>query len=277
MSRRLSLIANDPTGVFQTSVIRGALEVARANSLDLFVCEPGPGGEVDLAGARASAGSLVLASVLSDAALRELSGSGHPVSLISHECADPPLPAVLHDNRQGMQQLLDHLVLDCKRFSPVFVRGEPSQLDAIEREQAFRESLMRHALHVREDQFIRGDFEPAIAAASIRAHLEAGVSFDSVVVTDYLMAISILSELEKFGLAVPKDVAVVAFGDGPEAAAAGLSTVAADVVELGRRGARQLVAQLDGADRKGTHLRGRTLLSTTLVERATSLVDIARE
>ncbi len=274
MRPRLSLIANDPTGVFQTSVIRGALEVARASSLDLFVCEPGPGGDVDLESARASAGTLVLASVLDDAALGVLSGGGHPVSLISHECPDPALPAVLHDNRQGMRQLLDHLVLDCGRFSPVFVRGEPSQLDAIEREQAFRESLMRHALPIREDRFIRGDFEPAIAAASIRAHLESGARFDSVVVTDYLMAISILSELERFGLAVPEEVTVVAFGDGPEAAAAGLSTVAADVVELGRRGARQLVAQLDG-DRKGTPLRGRTLLSTTLVERATSLVGIA--
>lgn len=72
--------------------------------------------------------------------------------------------------------------------------------------------------------------------------------------------------IQAAGLRVPEDVAVVGFGDGPEAARAGLTTVAADVVELGRRGARQLIGQIEGL-----RIRGLTLLSTELVERATTL------
>jgi DNA-binding LacI/PurR family transcriptional regulator len=57
-------------------------------------------------------------------------------------------------------------------------------------------------------------------------------------------------------------VAVVGFGDGPEAAQAGLTTVAADITELGRRAARQLIGQIEGL-----RIRGLTLLSTELIER----------
>jgi DNA-binding LacI/PurR family transcriptional regulator len=64
---------------------------------------------------------------------------------------------------------------------------------------------------------------------------------------------------------VPEDVVVLGFGDGPEAEAAGVTTVAADVVELGRRGARQLVGQLEGMEVKGL-----TLLSMALVARAST-------
>jgi DNA-binding LacI/PurR family transcriptional regulator len=64
---------------------------------------------------------------------------------------------------------------------------------------------------------------------------------------------------------VPDEVQVAGFGDGVEAAEAGLTTVAADVVEQGRRGVRQLIGQMEGL-----RMRGVTVLNTSIVARATT-------
>lgn len=268
--RTMCVLAHNTNGVFQRSVISGAEEVAAAHGLQLRVIEvaggPEPGVITD---AQRAACTLVLANALSDAALAELHEAGQPLTLVSHRVEGLELATVMHDNRQGLSQLMSHLIGECGRRQPLFIRGDRTQLDAQEREQAFRDELMRHTLEVPERHFILGGFEPDVATASLTEFLTANGDFDSIVASDYLMAIAALRVLLATGRAVPEDVAVVAFGDGPEAEAAGLTTVAADVVELGRRGARQLVAQLPG-QRPGRPIRGRTLLSTHLVRRRSS-------
>jgi LacI family transcriptional regulator len=78
------------------------------------------------------------------------------------------------------------------------------------------------------------------------------------------MGITAVEVLAQHGLRVPADVSVVGFGDAPEAEAAGLTTVAADIVEQGRRTARQLISQ-----QQGTRITGVTVLSVRLVIRQT--------
>src|SRR5690606_24182799 len=96
------------------------------------------------------------------------------------------------------------------------------------------------------ENLLTGDFTPERAGQALQAFMGAGGQFDSVVAADYLMAIAAQRTLRAAGVKVPEEVAVVGYGDGPEAEAAGVTTVAADVVELGMRAARQLVAQLEG-------------------------------
>lgn len=264
MSGDLGLFTNKVDGVFQCSVIDGATEVIERAGHGFTIhelAEPPRRADPVLALAAPTRGSLVLANVLGDPALTGLAGSGHAVTLVSHRIAGLHVPAVLHDNRQGMRQLVEHLV-DVGRSSFVYVAGHLGQLDGRERQRAFGEELMRHSLTVPAERFLAGDFEPETAAASMRAFLTTGHDFDAVVVADYLMAIAVIEVLREAGLAVPEDVSVVAFGDGPEAAEAGLTVVGADVVELGRRSARQLLAQVNGE-----RLRGYTLIRTRLMVR----------
>jgi len=79
------------------------------------------------------------------------------------------------------------------------------------------------------------------------------------------MAIAALETLSAHGYRVPEEIAVVGFGDGAEAQAVGLTTVAADIVSLGQQGARQLLGQIDGL-----HIEGITMMSTHLVVRSTT-------
>src|SRR5690606_28327770 len=142
----------------------------------------------------------------------------------------------------------------------VYIGGRNDQLDGRERERFFREELMRHSLEVPAARFLAGDFDPLVAAESLQRLLAADHDFNAVIAADYLMAIAALNTLRDAGVSVPQEVSVVGFGDGPEAAEAGLTVVSADVVELGRRGARQLLAQVNGE-----RLRGYTVIRAGLI------------
>ena len=263
MTGSLGLYTNDVAGVFQRSVIQGAREVVERAGLSVEVTELAERAEAAHEAATLTGGtlgSLVITNVLGDAVLAALVAAGHPVTLVSHRAHELGVPTVMHDNRQGMRQLVEHLVsVGRSRF--VYVGGRTDQLDGRERERFFREELMRHSLSVPPERFLVGDFEPELAAASVKTLLRDQRGFDAVVAADYLMAIAIIDALRAEGVAVPEEVSVVGFGDGPEAQAA-LTVVSADVVELGRRSARQLLAQV-----RGERLRGYTVIRAGLIVR----------
>ena len=61
------------------------------------------------------------------------------------------------------------------------------------------------------------------------------------------------------------DILRVAFGDGAEALDMGLTVAGVDVIELGKRSARQLLSQIEGAK-----ISGITWLNTDLIVRDSS-------
>ncbi len=264
----LAVITNNPYEVFQRDVIRGAQDIAAQRGFMVSIVQvstpPRQPDELQTDWNRL-AGALVVANVLPDDLLRTLHTRGLPLSLISHQVSGAAIPGVMPNNRQGIAILMEHLIVDCGCQRPVFIKGHNQQTDGIQREMAFRQEVMRYNLLVPPEHYLAGDFTPSVATESMMRFLQSNAEFDCVLAADYLMAEAAMRVLRTAGWRVPQDVAVVGFGDGPEAAQAGLTTVAADVVELGRRGARQLIGQIDGL-----RIRGLTLLSTELAERTTT-------
>lgn len=260
---RVTVVTNTASGVFQSAVIGGVEEWLGPREAKVAVLElpvpPASAAEVPPLGD----GAVVLANALPDPTLAAIKAAGTAMTLVSHLAPGLGLPSVLHDNRQGMGQLAE-LLASRGVGAPAFIRGNPEQLDGREREHFLRLELLRRGLVLPDDYLLDGGFELGIAGRAVAGFLATGRRCDAIVAADYLMALEALAALREADLDVPGEVSLVAFGDGPEAEAAGLTVVAADVVELGRRAARQLLAQLD--DRR---LRGHTLLSTRLVLRAT--------
>jgi LacI family transcriptional regulator len=261
----LGIITNNQYGVFQRNVITGVKDVAARRGYEVVVHSqldmPATPLEIDVL-----AGVLIIANAVANDDVEMIYRSGVPVSLVCHQVPGLPIPAVMSNNVQGIGMLVKHL-LDGRRRRFVFIRGHREQNDQIQREAAFRRELMRYNLEMPEHRFLSGEFEPETAARSLRELLEYDRDFDAIIAADYLMAEAAIRVLEERGMHVPDEVSVVGFGDGPEAAAAGITTVAADIIELGRRGARQLIGQVEGL-----RIRGTTVLSVELVSRATSRV-----
>ena len=265
MKQPLCVITNNPQEVFQRNVIEGVKAAAVSRGYDVVVVTV-PERRIPEQSFDGMAGLLVIANPVPDEFLRHLySGTWIPISLVSHWIADLPFPAVSPNNTQGIALLVEHLVVHCQRRRLVYIQGDMEQNDGIQRDAAFRQEMMRYNLHLPLDFILRGDFIPSVAAKSLSALIERRTDFDGIVASDYLMALSAIDVLKQAGLRVPEEVSVVGFGSGPEADASGLTNVAADVAELGRRAARQLIGQVEGL-----RIRGLTLLSAELVERATS-------
>lgn len=266
MIKRVGIITNIQTPVFQRDVIAGASEYIQSHDYTLLVDateERSQNGHITTLPIDDIDGLLVIANVLNDASLQTLYDTGKPITLVSHRVEQIPIPAIIQNNIDGISQLVDYLIEDCGRREIAFIMGDMKQHDGIERERIFQQSMMRHDLLVPATHMLRGDFEVDIAASSLTKFIEQGYSFDAVVAADFLMGVAALDVLAQVAVAVPDDVCVVGFGDGPEAEAAGLTTVGADVVEMGRRAARQLLAQI-----KGQRFAGITWLNTELIERS---------
>lgn len=265
--RRIAIFTNFPTAVFQRDVIAGAREVfdSRGYAPTILEFPTQPTRLSDIALEAGLAGGLVITSVLPDGVLIDLHERGLPLSLVSHQVAGSSIPGVMPNNRQGIALLMEHLIATHGHRKPVFIQGDMTQNDGIQRYAAFQQEAMRYNLAIPPEFVLRGDFVPEAAAESVRRFLASDPDFDAVVASDYLMAEAAVRLIRESGRRIPEDVAVVGFGDAPEAAQAGLTTVAADVTELGRRAARQLIGQIGGL-----RIRGLTLLSPELIERETT-------
>jgi LacI family transcriptional regulator len=264
----IGVITNNQHEVFQQAVIRGVEEAAAARGYRVVVdsiaedpIHPRPVA-LDL---EAMSGVLVIANILPDDRLRELHEAGRPMTLISHHVAGLPIPSVITDNRRGMGLLARTLIAQCGCRRLVYIRGDMRQVDAVERDEAVERELMRAHLTIEPDFLVEGQFEPALTGSLMTDLLRRRRDFDGVLAADYQMALAALYALQHAGLRVPDEVQVAGFGDGVEAAEAGLTTVAADVVEQGRRGVRQLIGQMEGL-----RMRGVTVLNTSIVARATT-------
>lgn len=264
MKPLLGVMTNNPGEVFQRNVIAGVEEAASARGYSVRVVTV-PDRQVPDQSFEGLAGLLVIANAVPDDVLCRLYEGGLPVSLVSHRLPDLPVPAVAPNNTQGIAILVEHLVVHCHRRRLVFIQGNMEQNDGIQRDAAFQQELMRYNLNIPPQYILRGDFIPSVASQALARLIEQTNDFDGIVASDFLMALAAIDVLTAAGLSVPDEVAVVGFGSGPEADAAGLTNVAANVSELGRRAARQLMGQVEGL-----RIRGLTLLSAELVEGSTS-------
>lgn len=265
MSKTIGIITNDQTAVFQSQVISGIWWMLEKRSYEIAVANTVQA-NADLSAVsldlRKLDGVMVIANALNDDALRKLYEMGKPIALVSHQLPNSPIPAVIPDNVGGIITLVRHLARTQQRTRIAFVQGDLSQIDGKERTRTFQQELMRHNLDYDERLMLRGDFDRAVAADSIRALIDSGVPFDAVAAADYLMAIAAIEVLTKRKIDIPDPVCVIGFGDGPEANKAGLTTVGVDVFDIGVRAAKQLIGQLDGL-----RIEGVTLLATTIIER----------
>lgn len=100
-------------------------------------------------------------------------------------------------------------------------------------------------------------------AAAVRALIETGLQFDSIVAASDLIAIGAMRALEERGLSVPKDVAITGFDDIPAAVSTRppLTTVVQDTQTAGQMLVDSVRAQLEGLPVPDT------MLSTRLVVR----------
>jgi len=211
-------------------------------------------------------GTLVLASTVgkyvSDAELlRRLAPvSAKPLVLMARDV--PGVPRVVVDDRAGMKQVMDHLVIACGRRRFVLMSGLRGHPDSETRERAVRDALAEHGIALREDHVAYGGFWSADARDGMQRIVDRSRDFDAVVCLNDPMAFAVIEVLQHAGIRVPEDVAVTGFDDTVDAQfnIPPLTTVRQPLEKIGRCAAEHLLALVEGRQ----HTTERMLLGTEL-------------
>ncbi|WP_425955176.1 LacI family DNA-binding transcriptional regulator [Xylanimonas sp. McL0601] len=260
----LGLLVPDLSNPYFAAVAKGVAEVAREHGLGVFVVdsEEDPALEVELLRSLAhQTDGVILASPRALEAARPPVG-GKPVVVINQ---DGPL-AVGTDNAGGMRLAVEHLyALGHRRVAYV---GGPAA--------SWSDAQRRVALDVAGELGVEvvalGPHRPTVdggaaaADAVVAAGVTAAITFNDVV------AVGLVRAVRERGVRVPEDLSVVGFDDTFLAALVtpALTSVGADLREVGRRATDLLVGRLGPAGAEAEPPTASLLLPATLAVRAST-------
>jgi LacI family transcriptional regulator len=248
-ARSLSLARNNAIGVvlpdlhgeFFSEIVRGMDREASRRGYLLLLSNLHAGGQQAANALRAMRGRvdglILMAPHLGAEELSEALPKGLPSILINTRAGAGEHPSIHLDNAAGVRAVVDHLAsLGRKRL--IHIAGPVENIDAQEREAAFRAAVAAHGV---DGRVVAGDFETESGEAAVRKLLADGIEFDAVFAANDNMAIGALEALRAAGKSVPEDVAVVGFDDIPLARHMGVATVRVRIAELGERALQRLV------------------------------------
>jgi LacI family transcriptional regulator len=248
-ARSLSLARNNAIGVvlpdlhgeFFSEIVRGMDREASRRGYLLLLSNLHAGGQQAANALKAMRGRvdglIVMAPHLSAEELSDALPKGLPSILINTRADADEHPSIHLDNAAGVRAVVDHLA-SIGRTRLVHITGPADNVDAQEREAAFRAAAAAHGV---DGRVVAGDFETESGEAAVRKLLADGTEFDAIFAANDNMAIGALESLRAAGKQVPEDVAVIGFDDIPLARHMGVATVRVRIAELGERALQRLV------------------------------------
>ncbi len=159
----------------------------------------------------------------------------------------PGTPSVVVDNREGMEALVEHVVVTHGHRRPAFVAGTRGNPEAEARFTAYRTVLERHGIAFDEALVETGNFLHG-EGQSATERILSRTSIDAVVCANDGMAFGAIQALRKRGYRVPRDIAVTGFDDVTMARLDNppLTTVAQPFQALANEAIRIVLEQIEG-------------------------------
>lgn len=182
------------------------------------------------------------------------------------------VPSIQPDNFNGARKMTAQLIeLGHRRIA--FVTGPANVMTANVRLQGYMAALAEAGLPIDPTLLLPGNFDQASGEHAVDSlpHMAPELRPTAIFASNDETALGVLSGLRQCGLRVPRDISVCGFGDIPMAQVVvpTLTTVHLDLRELGRAGARKLLAQL-----RHEQVSFLEMLPTMIVERDSTAARI---
>lgn len=249
-ARVWAAIVSDIENPFFTAVVRGIEDVARQVQHRLVLCNSDEdlGREadyIDVAVAERMAGVVIAVASRRESSLKPLIDHQLPVVAVDRS-AGRDVDAVVVDNRMGAEEAVRHLIEHGNRRIAC-ITG-PARVDtATERLEGYRRALQEAGLEADSALIRRADYKESGGHEAALSLLTSRNPPDALFIANNPMAAGALRAIRELGLAVPRDVAIVAFDDSPWCALTSpqLTVVAQPAYEIGRVAAELLVTAGD--------------------------------
>jgi DNA-binding LacI/PurR family transcriptional regulator len=246
------------TAQLSTTPFRFILIVARSSDDRQWLSNYVMSGHVD--------GVMLIAPQRGDPLGRVLTDTGVPVVFMGKPFGIGGARYVDADNAHGVEHAVEYLHAK-GRTGIAMITGIPSMRSATDRLAGYRRGLAKLGLPVDERRIAVSDYTEDGGERAMAELLGRGVPIDAVVAASDTAAVGAFRALRTARVRVPRDIAVIGFGDDPNSARhqPPLTTVAQPAVEMGRRLATLMVDAIEGRPGKQ-----RVVLPTRLVVRATA-------
>lgn len=269
-SHTIALITPDIGNPFFTSVVRGVEDVTGARGYGLILCNTGedPGREeayLRMLGAQRVDGMILVPSGDRYPYLDRLLHTRTALVLLDRVIDDPTTPAVTLDNVDAARVATRHLVgLGHRRIG--FVAPRMGTSSATERIAGYRQELEQSGIAydpalVRDGRSLLEEARTATGEL-----LELPERPTALIVGNNLMTLGAVAAIERHGLRIPQDVALVGFDDAvwADVLHPRLTTIAQPTYQLGRTAADLLMRRIDDP---GAQVPFRTAMSGRLIVR----------
>ena len=168
-----------------------------------------------------------------------------PVVLLDRVLPGWEQGVVTTDNAEGAGQAARYLAKLGHR-EIAYLGAPPSLPNEAEKREGFRRALGEEGLALAPENLLEGGFERESARAALRARLAGPRGFTALFASTDLIAFGAKEALDQAGLAVPRDLSLVGFGNIPFAAGLGLTTVGVPTYDMGRTALLQLLDLIQG-------------------------------
>lgn len=186
----------------------------------------------------------------------DLDHSHTPLVYVYSPIDDPDALCLIPNESQGARLAIEHLcALGCRGFAHI---SGPRDRAAIQiRAATMRQVLDEHGYDLPARRVLHGSLDEPFGYAAANSLLDRDPNIDAIFCGSDVLARGVLDALRERGVRVPDDVAVVGYHNMEPIATAArppLTSIDANLYELGHRAAHDLIAMINGQPRSGVHL-----------------------
>jgi len=197
---------------------------------------------------RQAAGVIVAAASIHDNKARQIHDSGFPVVIVGRIPRSTDVTSVYVDDLGGSEAAVRHLIESHGVRRIGHVSGPLDHQSSIDKRDGYERALASAGLVIDPRLTYEGDYDEASGHSAARALLASLQPGDGMFFANDQMAIGAIQEWQAAGLEVPRDIKIVAYDDHPLSrySTPRLTTVGADMVEVGEAAMRSLVSLIAG-------------------------------
>lgn len=248
----LGLIIPDIENPFYISAIRGIQDLASEHQMSLLLCnaDEDPAKQqmyLSVMEAELVAGLIIAPTHAHDGeVLKKFSQSDIPVILIDRRVDCQDFDAVTVDNVGGAYAAVKHLI-DLGYTRIAMIGGSPILSISRERLQGYKEAYAQAGIKMEKTLIKEGGFNAESGYQLTRELLLSSRRPHAIFAANNLITLGVLKAIRELDLAIPDDIAVVAFDDMPwfSELRPPLTAVSQPTYELGQEAVRLLLKRLD--------------------------------
>ena len=154
------------------------------------------------------------------------------------------ITSILVDNRQGMRNLVEHIIKDHGHKRIAFLKGPTFNSEADERFKAYIEVLNENNIKIDDNIIFEGDFRSDTGYRIMKDIIRNNINFETLVCANDEMAIGVLKASKELKLKVPDDFAICGFDSTINACIMSLTTVRQPIDEIAEKAVDLLLKKI---------------------------------